>query len=94
MSLDPEYIKYFNKFHKDRMSSISDTLYCENCNTNIVDFIVDENKLIYSCGGKGKCGHQFIITLPVYVNYFDEITKLTSQYNITKDLKFLHKLKN
>ena len=66
MSLDPEYIKYFNKFHKDRMSSLSNTLYCENCNTNIVDFIIDENKLIYSCGGKSNCGHQFTITLPVY----------------------------
>ena len=30
-----------------------------------------------------------LLSLYLYINYFDEINKLTSQYNITKDQKYI-----
>ena len=94
MSLDPEYIKYFNKYHTDRISSLTDThdLKCKNCNSSIIKFIVSDNQLIYSCGGNNDCGHQFTITLPVYIEYHSEKLRLINLYQETNDDKYKKEL--
>ena len=85
MSLNPEYIKYFKKFHTDRLASLTNDISCENCNSHNIDFIIDDNKLVYSCGGNNNCGHQFTITLPKYIDYYNELYNLNKAYIATSD---------
>lgn len=92
MSLDPEYLKYLKKFHDDRMLSLSTNIYCKECSDNTIDFIIDDNKLIYTCGGESNCGHQFTITLPVYVDYFSKKNELETLYKQTKNDKYTKEL--
>ena len=58
MSIDPEYLKLFTKFHHDRMTSFhSDKEYrCKGCDSERY-FIIEDNALIYSCSldGEGNC---------------------------------------
>jgi ribA/ribD-fused uncharacterized protein len=67
-----EYLKYISTFHKDLVTSLSQKekyIRCTNCE-NKKQFIVNDNKLIYNCGSdSGKCGDQFIITVPDYIHY-------------------------
>lgn len=67
-----EYLKYISTFHKDLVTSLSQKekyIRCTTCE-NKKQFIVNDNKLIYNCGSdSGKCGNQFIITVPEYIHY-------------------------
>ena len=50
-------------------------------------FIEDNNTLTYNCGVKGdsKCGDQFKIQLPEYIDYNKEVKKLENVINGDKE---------
>ena len=82
--MDKEYSKYFDIYHKEKSLFISGKKKYKNCDDCEKDkiFIEKDNELIYSCGSKdGKCGEQFKIILPQYVNYLEEKENLTKLIN-------------
>ena len=74
--MNEEYIKYFEHFHKERLSFLSGKdkhKKCKDCDTEKV-FTEEDNELIYNCGSVGSgedkdCGEQFRIKLPEYISY-------------------------
>ena len=88
MTNDPKYLKYFIKFHEDRIESMngSEEYRCKGCK-NEIEFRIEENSLLYSCSGEGKCGEQFRIDLPIYINYFEEKERLIDLFKETKETK-------
>ena len=67
-----DYDTYFQKFHTEKLSFLSmksKYMKCEGCK-ELKKFIESDNELTFSCGDKqGKCGTQFSIQLPQYINY-------------------------
>lgn len=67
-----DYDSYFQKFYTEKLSFLSmksKYMKCDGCN-EVKKFIENDNELIFSCGDKqGKCGTQFSIQLPQYINY-------------------------
>jgi hypothetical protein len=67
-----DYDTYFQKFYTEKLSFLSmkqKYMKCEGCN-ELKKFIENDNELTFSCGDKqGKCGTQFSIQLPQYINY-------------------------
>ena len=67
--MNEEYTKYFEKFHKERLSYLSGKdkyKKCKGCETD-KNFTEEDNELIYSCGSTDHgedCGDQFKIKLP------------------------------
>ena len=72
-SSEMEYEKLFTKFYSDLFkfkNGKNSQLKCLGCQSD-KRFIVNNDELIYSCGTPGdkKCGKQYTIKLPKYVNY-------------------------
>ncbi len=72
-SSEMEYEKLFTKFYSDLFkfkNGKNSQLKCPGCQSD-KRFIVNNDELIYSCGPKNdpKCGKQYTIKLPKYVNY-------------------------
>ena len=102
------YEMYFMKYHNDRIAVLSETerqVTCKGC-TNEMSFMEGPTTLTYSCGskGKGKCGDQYVIHLPHYVDYHSSVKMMTDSINgnlpynddpedvSQQDLEELHKL--
>ena len=72
--LKKEYDIHFRKFYDDfykLQTGIKRFQTCKECSTK-KRFIFHEDKIIYSCGPKGgdkRCGPQYTIELPKYINY-------------------------
>ena len=71
--MSEEYEKLFTKFYSDFFkfkNGKQSNLKCPGCQHN-KRFIFNDNELIYSCGPKTdpKCGKQYTIKLPKYINY-------------------------
>ena len=92
--MNPEYLRLFTKFHQDRMISFhSDKEYrCKGCDSERY-FIIEENALIYSCSldGEGKCGEQYRIDLPIYIDYDEEKSRLNHLLTTEKNSKAIQK---
>jgi len=72
-SSEKEYEKLFTKFYSDFFkfkSGKQSNLRCPGCRSE-KRFIIDDDKLIYSCGPSSdpKCGKQYTIKLPKYIHY-------------------------
>ena len=72
-SSETDYEKLFTKFYSDffKFKSGKKThLRCPGCQSN-KRFIIDDDKLVYSCGPSSdpKCGKQYTINLPKYIHY-------------------------
>ena len=72
-SSETEYEKLFTKFYSDffKFKSGKKThLRCPRCQSE-KRFIIDDDKLVYSCGPSSdpKCGKQYTINLPKYIHY-------------------------
>tara|TARA_Y100000590_G_C15720837_1_gene1013479 strand:+ start:611 stop:1504 length:894 start_codon:yes stop_codon:yes gene_type:complete len=86
LELEKEYNHKFNKFYNDffqYQSGSKRTMYCEGCSEK-KKFIFNENELIYSCGPNKKdkkCGIQFKIKLPKYINFNEFKEKYDSMIN-------------
>ena len=72
-----EYDILFRKFYSDLFkfqTGKKNALHCKGCDTK-KRFIINDNELIYACGPKNsenkKCGPQYTIKLPKYVNFSD-----------------------
>lgn len=72
-----EYDILFRKFYSDLFkfqTGKKNALHCKGCDTK-KRFIINDNELIFSCGPKNsenkKCGPQYTIKLPKYVNFSD-----------------------
>ena len=109
-SLSIEYDKYFSNFYREfykYQSGSKKHLKCDGCSTK-KRFILNENQLIFSCGPKHnkdkKCGQQYTIDLPKYIN-FREFYKfyneqINGSFDYTKnnlleyDLKSLNNVMN
>jgi len=104
-SLETEYEKLFTKFYSDLFkfqNGKKTNLRCSGCDSK-KRFIIDNDKLTYSCGPSNsdnpKCGKQYTIILPKYINYktFQEIYdekingsfKYLGKDNLQYDLKSL-----
>ena len=94
-SLKKEYNTYFSKFYKDfykYQTGSKKQLNCPQCSTK-KRFIFNKNQLIFSCGPKHnkdkKCGQQYTIDLPKYINFrelykfYDE--QINGSFNYQKD---------
>lgn len=105
--MSEEYNKLFTKFYSDYFkfkSGKKSHLKCPGCQSE-KRFIFSDNKLIYSCGPSNdpKCGKQYTIQLPEYIDYrilcelyekningsFDYDKKNILQYNLNE---FKHKM--
>ena len=104
-SLETEYKKLFTKFYSDLFkfqNGKKTNLRCSGCDSK-KRFIIDNDKLTYSCGPSNsdnpKCGKQYTIILPKYINYktfqeiYDEKINGSFKYygkdNLQYDLKSL-----
>ena len=71
---EEEYDKLFTKFYSDLFkfqSGKKSNLKCPGCSSE-KRFIIDNDKLTYSCGPSSenpKCGKQYTIVLPKYIHY-------------------------
>ena len=71
---EEEYDKLFTKFYSDLFkfqSGKKSNLNCRGCSSE-KRFIIDNDKLTYSCGPSSenpKCGKQYTIVLPKYIHY-------------------------
>ena len=94
-SLKKKYDTYFSKFYKDfykYQTGSKKQLNCPQCSTK-KRFIFNKNQLIFSCGPKHnkdkKCGQQYTIDLPKYINFrelykfYDE--QINGSFNYQKD---------
>lgn len=79
--MSKEFSKYLIDYFKNKLSSSKDTK-CKNCKTN-KKFISQVNdtggiELIYSCGknDKSKCGVQYGLVLPEYIDYDKDLDNL------------------
>ena len=74
---DKDYDFYFKKFYNDFFKFQSGAKKFQKCNGCSMNkrFIFGDNKLIYSCGPSNntdkKCGKQYTIEFPKYINYRD-----------------------
>jgi len=103
-SLSTEYDKYFSNFYREfykYQSGSKKHLTCDGCSTK-KRFIMNENQLIFSCGPRHnkdkKCGQQYTIDLPKYIN-FDEFYKfyneqINGSFHYTKNNLLEYDLKN
>ena len=84
--LKKEYDIHFRKFYDDFykfQTRIKRFQTCKECSTK-KRFIFHKDKIIYSCGPKGgdkKCGPQYTIELPKYVNYSESKQEYQEQIN-------------
>ena len=84
--LEKEYDIHFRKFYDDFykfQTGIKRFQTCKECSTK-KRFIFHKDKIIYSCGPKGgdkKCGPQYTIELPKYVNYSESKQEYQEQIN-------------
>ena len=84
--LEKEYDIHFRKFYDDFykfQTRIKRFQTCKECSTK-KRFIFHKDKIIYSCGPKGgdkKCGPQYTIELPKYVNYSESKQEYQEQIN-------------
>ena len=80
-----EYFKYKHQF-KENNNQSNKKLKCLECTTN-KRFILDEDELIFSCGPKNsedkKCGKQYTIKLPKYINFRELYELYNEQINGT-----------
>jgi len=80
--MNDEYTKYFEHFHKERLSFLSGKdkhKKCKGCETDKV-LTEKDNELTFNCGSTNEdkeCGDQFKIELPIYINYYEEKQRLT-----------------
>jgi hypothetical protein len=88
-----EYDTYFRKFHGDLFKFQTKTkkqLQCPGCSSK-KRFIIDADKLTFSCGPKHskdkKCGPQYTIELPKYINFRDLQEVYEEQVNGSFDYK-------
>jgi len=103
-SLIIEYDKYFSNFYREfykYQSGSKKHLKCNECSTK-KRFILNENQLIFSCGPRNnkdkKCGQQYTIDLPKYIN-FRELYKfyneqINGSFNYSKNNQLEYDLKN
>jgi len=91
--LDEEYDTYFRKFYGDLFKFQTKTkkhLQCPGCASK-KRFIIDDDKLTFSCGPKHskdkKCGPQYTIELPKYINFRDLQKVYDEQINGSFDYK-------
>lgn len=87
-----EYDILFRKFYSDLFkfqTGKKNALHCKGCDTK-KRFIINDNELIYACGPKNsenkKCGPQYTIKLPKYVN-FSDLYEIYSE-NINGSMKY------
>ena len=68
---DIYFRRFYNEFFKFQTGS-KKQLTCHNCSTK-KRFTIDNNQLKFSCGPKHnkKCGPQYTIELPKYINFRD-----------------------
>ena len=88
-----EYDTYFRKFYGDLFKFQTKTkkqLQCPGCSSK-KRFIIDDDKLTFSCGPKHskdkKCGPQYTIELPKYINFRDLQKVYDEQINGSFDYK-------
>ena len=88
-----EYDTYFRKFYGDLFKFQTKTkkqLQCPDCSSK-KRFIIDDDKLTFSCGPKHskdkKCGPQYTIELPKYINFRDLQKVYDEQINGSFDYK-------
>ncbi len=82
-----EYFDSLGLFYSERLKSQIKKKHqkCEGCE-QIKQFIVKNNRLIFSCGAKsGKCGPKYIITLANYMNYPEMVSDVTKALNYYLD---------
>jgi hypothetical protein len=87
-----EYDILFRKFYSDLFkyqTGKKNALHCKGCDTK-KRFIINKDELIFSCGPKNndnkKCGPQYTIKLPKYVN-FSDLYEIYSE-NINGSMKY------
>lgn len=73
-TINSEYNIYFSKFYKDLFlfqSGSKSQLKCKDCSQKKRFIFTNDNKFIFSCGPKNdkKCGKQYEIILPEYINF-------------------------
>ena len=84
--LEKEYDIHFRKFYDDfykLQTGLKRFQTCKECSTK-KRFSFHEDKIIYSCGpkrGDKKCGPQYTIELPKYVNYSESKQEYQEQIN-------------
>ena len=87
-----EYDILFRKFYGDLFkyqTGKKNALHCKGCDTK-KRFIINKDELIYSCGPRNnenkKCGPQYTIKLPKYVN-FNDLYEIYNE-NINGSMKY------
>tara|TARA_Y100000389_G_scaffold19803_1_gene17167 strand:+ start:4797 stop:6605 length:1809 start_codon:yes stop_codon:yes gene_type:complete len=87
-----EYDILFRKFYSDLFkfqTGKKNALHCKGCDTK-KRFIINKDELIFSCGPKNndnkKCGQQYTIKLPKYIN-FSDLYEIYSE-NINGSMKY------
>ena len=103
-SLKKEYDIYFRKFYNEFFkfqTGSKKQLTCTQCSTK-KRFIFNQNQLIFSCGPKHskdkKCGPQYTIDLPKYINFRDLLQiydkQINGSFNYQKNNILEYDLKN
>ena len=103
-SLKKEYDTYFSKFYKDfykYQTGSKKQLNCPQCSTK-KRFIFNKDQLIFSCGPKHskdkKCGPQYTIDLPKYINFRDLLQiydkEINGSFNYQQNNLLEYDLKN
>ena len=75
--MDEKYLDFLQTFYDEKVKFLSGTdkfNSCKDCD-EIKLFKESNDKLIFSCGGKDKCGTQFTINLAEYLHYEKELKK-------------------
>ena len=99
--MNDEYYEFLKTYYNELLISKNDKFSkCDKCKNNkqFISQLTDEGiQLIYTCGNlgeKNKCGIQFTILLPNYINYDDELkilyNKINSNINFDELSKFIN----
>ncbi len=102
MNYSPDYINALDEYFEDQLKTTLKPKFskCSGCSNNR-QFIMKDNKLIYTCGStQGKCGKQIEINLAKYEYYPDiirqcntylsqhfDLGKISSDIDVSDDLK-------
>jgi len=86
--MNDEYYEFLETYYSELLVSKNNKFSkCDKCKNNkqFISQLTDEGiQLIYTCGNlgeKNKCGVQFTILLPKYINYVDELKILYDKIN-------------
>ena len=99
--MNDEYYEFLETYYSELLVSKNNKFSkCDKCKNNkqFISQLTDEGiQLIYTCGNlgeKNKCGVQFTILLPKYINYVDELKILNDKINNNINFDVLSKYIN